>query len=80
MIAGCIGLNVIVSLLSTIALFAVVCRRLEIFSCISLLLFALAGIATSLLQLAQVVMFRNYSFQDYDGNVISGLLVVQILC
>ena len=49
MILGCFGLNVIVSLLSTIALFAVVCRRLEMFSCISLLLFASAGVATSYL-------------------------------
>ena len=47
MIAGCIGLNVIVSLLSTIALFAVACRRLENFSCISLLFFAAAGVAMS---------------------------------
>ena len=46
-ILGCFGLNVIVSLLSTIALFAVACRRLEMFSCISLLFFAAAGVAMS---------------------------------
>ena len=61
MIAGCIGLNIIVSLLSTIALFAVVCRRLETFSCIFLLLFALAGVATSVLQIVQVLIFYQVS-------------------
>ena len=80
MILGCFGLNVIVSLLSTIALLAVVCRRLELFSCISLLLFASAGVATSSLQAFQLVSLHNYGLQDNtDSNYIGGLLVVQIL-
>ena len=81
MILGCFGLNVIVSLFSTISLFAVVCRRLEMFSCISLLLFASSGVATSSLQVAQVVNFRNHGVLNYDlGNYIGGLLVVQMMC
>ena len=46
-IAGSIGLNAIVSLLSVLALFAVVKRRFEVFSSVSLLLFSAACIAIS---------------------------------
>lgn len=49
LIAGCIGLNVLITLLSVIALFAVVCRRFEAFSTISLALFALSATASTVL-------------------------------
>ena len=51
-VAGCISLNFIITLLSFIAFIMVACRRFEFFSSTSLLLLTLASAAISALQLA----------------------------
>ena len=50
MIEGCFGLNVIIALLSTIALILVASRRFEVFSFTSLILFTVSSAAVSTLQ------------------------------
>ena len=58
-VAGCIGLNVLATLMSIMALIAVVRRRVEAFSIISLTLFASAGAALAYLQIQHVLMMQS---------------------
>ena len=45
MVAGCIGLNLIIATMSILALITVVCRRFETFSSFSLFVLASASVA-----------------------------------
>ena len=77
-VAGCIGLNVLATLLSFMALIAVVRRRVEAFSIISLTLFAFAGAALAYLQIQHVSMMQS-DLLNLLGTDIGGVLVQQIL-
>ena len=77
-ISGCIELNVLVSLLSTIALVAVLIRRFDLFIMISLLLLATASLAVSYFQIYQVFLMHAIG-KTFDYNEIGGVLVEQIL-
>ena len=52
LILGCMAVNLIIALLSTIALVAVLCRRFELFSTISLVLFTAGNIFVFVFQQA----------------------------
>ena len=64
---GCIGVNLIIALLSTIALVAVMCRRLELFSTISLLLFTGTSIFVTVFEqaTAKELVQEELSLQFY---------------
>ena len=80
LIAGCIGLNICIAILSIIALFRVACRRFEFFSFFSLLLFAIASTTLSAAQLVQIIKQHSYDERVYDQlNYIGGPLVLSVL-
>ena len=61
-VAGSIGLNVIVTVLSIYAFIAVVRRRFELFSSTSLFLISLTSLAMSALQLRSVLLLQQNAF------------------
>ena len=62
-LAGSIGLNVIVVLLSIIALITVCRRRFELFSCVYLFILSMVSLATSALQIVNVIKCRRIETQ-----------------
>ena len=80
-VAGSIGLCVIVAFLSILALIRVCRRRFEMFSSVSLILFSAASLAISALHIVIVViMQRNAIADNYDAdNCIGGEVAVLIL-
>ena len=79
-VAAGMGLNVIVVLLSMVALLAIIKRRFELFSSVSLFLFSIASLAISALQIACVILMQQNVNGDYgSANEIGGVVVVEIL-
>ena len=78
MILGCIGMNIIIALLSTFALLAVTCRRFETFSFVSLLLFSATSLSVSFMQIVQIYVSYWFSKNPHSGsyNYLGGYLVV----
>ena len=68
------------ALLGAISLIAVIKRRFEMFSSLTLFLFSIASLAMSVLQVSNVIkMQQNTKQGNGAGNDIGGTLVVQIL-
>ena len=82
-LAGSIGLNVICSLLSIAALIRVTCRRFELFSFISLLLYSAISVAICCIEIWSVVQMQSMSDSAIivigEANWIGGIIVVQML-
>ena len=74
-------MNVIVALLSIVALIAVCRRRFEAFSSFSLLLFSMASLAISALQIANVIIMQGNidTVNRNTGSLVGGVLLVLIL-
>ena len=70
-IVGCVGVNLIIALLSTIALLAVMCRQFELFSAISLLLFTGTSIFVTFFQQATAKDLVQYEINNDAGIRIS---------
>ena len=81
-LAGSIGLNGICTLLSIAALIRVTCRRFELFSFMSLLLYSAISLAVCFLEVWCVVQMQklpnSFSILAYI-NFIGGIIVLQIL-
>ena len=80
-VAGSVGLFVIVAIVSIIVLIAVCKRRFEMFSSVSLTLLCATSLTVSALQIANLLELQeNTSSGSYgDSNFIGGVLVVLIL-
>ena len=78
-IAASIGLNVIVTLLSIIALITVCRKRIELFSIVYLSILSTASLAISALQIKNVTLMKeNGKIRTF--NYIGGVVVAEILC
>ena len=77
LIDGCIGLNACIVILSLLALCAVVKRRFELFSFISLSLFVLANAGCGVVQTLQIHELNKNRLQS--TNLIGGNLLVLLL-
>ena len=79
MIDACIGMNLFIALLSTIALIVVVRRRFEYFTFVCLLLFALASTVITAGQLLHTRCYLRFIREEDLMNYESGALVVSML-
>ena len=79
-VAGSVGLFVIVAIVSIIVLIAVCKRRFEMFSSVSLTLLCATSLTVSALQIANLLLMQGNSSGIHGNfNYIGGVLVVLML-